>query len=131
MKAVSKSLILSFLGIACSVALFSTVTAAEGEKDNPTKAFMKKYHKAPKGVDPVCKRATMGTATPQELKELAAGYKAMTMAKPPRGDEAAWKAKTTKLASAAEAMVKGDPEGAARYKEALNCKACHSDHKPE
>lgn len=92
---------------------------------------MKKYHKAPQGTDPVAKRAAMGKATPAELKELAAGYKAMTTAKPPRGEMASWKEKTTKLAAAAEALAKGDPDAPERFKSASNCKACHSEHKPE
>ena len=31
----------------------------------------------------------------------------------------------------AEALQKGEADGAARYKEAVNCKACHSAHKPD
>lgn len=130
MKALPKHLT-PVLGITLSMALLSAVVAADAEKDNPTKEFMKKYHKAPQGVDTIAKKATLGKATPAELKELAAGYKAMTLAKPPRGEMASWKEKTGKVAAAAEAMVKGDPNGAARYKDAANCKACHTDHKPE
>ena len=107
----------------------STLNAAEGS--NPTKEFMKKFHKAPKGVDPICKKATDGKASPAELAGLVAGYKAMTTAKPPKGDDASWKEKTTKVLEAAMALQKGAADGAAKYKEALNCKACHSAHKPD
>jgi hypothetical protein len=110
-------------------ALISGVNAAEGS--NPTKQFMKVFHKAPKGVDPVCKKAADGKASPDELSKLVAGYKAMCTAKPPKGDEASWKEKTVKLLEAAQALQKGTPDGAAKYKEALNCKACHSAHKPD
>jgi hypothetical protein len=127
MKALPKLLVLT--AIALSTAFLST--AADAEKDNPTKTFMKKYHKAPQGTDPVAKRAAAGKATPEELKDLAAGYKAMTMAKPPKGEMTSWKEKTTKVADAAAAMAKGDPDGVARYKQASNCKACHSEHKPD
>ncbi len=106
-----------------------TLPAAEGR--NPTKDFMKAYHKAPKGVDPVCKKAADGKATAAELAHLVAGYKAMCTAKPPKGDEASWKDKTTKLLHAAEALQKGEADGASRYKEAVNCKGCHSAHKPD
>ena len=129
MKALAKILVPA-LALTCSMALFSTVNAADAEKDSPTKVFMKKYHKAPQGVDSISKKAAAGKATSEELKELAAGYKAMIAAKPPKGDAASWKEKTTKLSSAADALVKGDPDAAARYKEAVNCKACHSEHKP-
>jgi hypothetical protein len=132
MKALSKYLILSALSAALALTLLSTSNAADGDnKDSRTKEFMKKYHKAPKGVEPVCKRATEGKATPQELKELAAGYHAMMKEKPPQGDLADWKEKTGKLASAADAMVKGEPGATERYKEAVNCKACHEAHKPK
>lgn len=95
------------------------------------KQVMKDYHKAPKGVDPVCKKASEGKATPEELKKLVAGYKAMLATKAPRGDQASWKEKTTKLYAAAQALQKGEADAAAKYKEAVNCKACHSVHKPE
>lgn len=42
--------------------------AAKGEKDDPITEVMKKYHKAPKGTDPVCKRAIEGKATKEELQ---------------------------------------------------------------
>ena len=110
-------------------ALISGLNAAEGK--DPTKEFMKAFHKAPKGVDPICKKATDGKASAAELTQLVAGYKAMCSAKPPKGDDASWKEKTTKLLAAAQALQSGAPEGAAKYKEAVNCKACHSAHKPD
>ena len=109
--------------------LTANLYAAEGK--NSTKEFMKKYHKAPKGTDPVCKKASDGQATPEEIKALVAGYKAMCDAKPPRGDESSWKEKTSKLLTAAQELEKGAPDAAAHYKAAVNCKACHSAHKGE
>lgn len=105
--------------------------AAKGEKDDPITEVMKKYHKAPKGTDPVCKRAIEGKATKEELQGLVDGYKAICGCKPPKGDTAAWVKKVTLLISTSEALQKGAPDAAAKYKEAVNCKACHSDHKPE
>jgi hypothetical protein len=132
MKALSKFLIVPVVGVALSLTFLSAYGADPGDsKDSPTKAFMKKYHKAPRGTDPVAKRAQEGKASPQELKELAAGYHAMAKDKPPQGDMASWKEKTTKLASAADALVKGEPGAPERYKEAVNCKACHEVHKPK
>ena len=131
MKALSKFLIVSAASVALTLTFLSAYAADADNKESPTKAFMKKYHKAPRGTDPVAKRAQEGKATPQELKELAAGYHAMAKDKPPQGDAASWKEKTTKLASAADALVKGDPGAQERYKEAVNCKACHEVHKPK
>jgi len=105
-------------------------SAAEARED-AIKLIMKTYHKAPKGVDPVCKKASDGKASATELKNLVAAYRTLTTTKPPKGDEASWKEKTAKLFTAAESLQKGAPDGAAKYKEAVNCKACHSVHKPD
>jgi hypothetical protein len=131
MKSVSKLLIVPMVGAMTFALLSSALAADSGEKDSPTKEFMKKYHKAPKGTDPVSKRAAEGKATPEELKALAAGYHAMAKTKPPQGDETDWKQRTTKLAAAADGLVKGDADAPARYKEAVNCKGCHDAHKPK
>jgi hypothetical protein len=101
------------------------------DADGPIKQVMKIYHKAPKGVDPVCKKASDGKATPAEIKNLLAAYRTMAKAKPPKGDEASWKEKCDKLVAGAEALASGSPDGAAKYKQAVNCKACHDAHKPE
>lgn len=100
------------------------------EEKSVIKEGMKAYHKAPKGVDPVCKKAIDGKATADELTKLVECYSAMTKAKPPQGDDASWKDKTSKLLAAAQALQKGEAGAADKYKEAVNCKACHSVHKP-
>jgi len=123
--------------IAASVAALLAGTAlvwqsqAADAKDDPIKQIMKIYHKAPKGVDPICKKASDGKATPTEIKNLVAAYKTLTTTRPPKGDEASWKEKTSNLYAAAQALASGAPDGVAKYKEAVNCKACHSVHKPD
>jgi hypothetical protein len=130
----TNSLKLTF--ISCVTTLIATsaivwqIQAADG-KDDPIKQVMKIYHKAPKGVDPICKKASDGRATPTEIRNLVAAYRTMSAAKPPKGDDASWKEKCARLLSAAEALASGAPDGAAKYKEAVNCKACHSVHKPD
>jgi hypothetical protein len=90
---------------------------------------MKKYHKAPKGTDPTCKKAGDSTATKEELAKLVQAYADLAAAQPPKGDAASWKEKTTALLAAAKDLQAGKPEAAAKYKAAVNCKACHSAHK--
>jgi len=99
--------------------------------DSPIKDFMQKYHKAPKGTDPACKKVQDGTASKDEIKGLLEGYKMLAASKAPHGDEASWKEKTSKLLAAMQALEKGAPGAAAQYKSAVNCKACHSVHKGE
>lgn len=116
---------------ACLAAGLFTWSSAAADPPNVIKEGMKAYHKAPRGVDPVCKKAADGKATPEELKKLVECYGLLAKAKPPRGDEASWKDKTGKLLVAAQSLQKGEPGAVAKYKEAVNCKACHSVHKPE
>ncbi len=103
-------------------------SAAE-EKDEPIKHVMNTFHKAPKGVDPICKKALEGKASADEVTKLVAAYKTLTKATPPKGDQASWTEKTGKLLAAAESLQKGEADGIAKYKEAVNCKACHTVHK--
>lgn len=117
--------------IAAVLAVSACVWQVTADDDEVIEHVMKTYHKAPKGTDPVCKRAADGKATPDELKQLVAAYKKLAMTKPPKGDEASWKEKTSKLLAASQALEKGAPNAAAMYKEAVNCKACHSVHKPD
>ena len=105
------------------------LSAAE-EKEEPIKQVMNTFHKAPKGVDPICKKALEGKASDDELKKLVAGYKTLAKATPPKGDQASWTEKTGKLLAASESLQKGESDAIAKYKEALNCKACHTAHKP-
>ena len=91
-----------------AIAIAALIKQAEGaDKDEPIKQVMKSYHKAPKGVDPVCKKASDGKASPAEIKQLVVAYKTLASAKPPKGDEASWKEKTSKLLLATEAMQAG------------------------
>lgn len=120
----------ALVSLLAGIALVQQAYAAEAKED-AIKEVMKTYHKAPKGEDPVCKKAVDGKATAEEIKKLVAAYKTLAAAKAPRGDAASWKDKTSKLLAAAEGLEKGGTDGAAKYKAALNCKACHDLHKPE
>ena len=117
-------------GLVALGGLAASLQAWDANED-AIKEVMKVYHKAPKGVDPICKKAADGKATTEELKKLAASYQVLAKTKAPRGDAASWTEKTTKLVAASQALLKGEPDAAAKYKEAVNCKACHSAHKPE
>lgn len=129
-KPLKLTLITCLATVIAGSAIIRQIQAADG-KDDAIKQVMKIYHKAPKGVDPICKKASDGKASPTELKNLVAAYRSMAKAKPPKGDDASWKEKCAKLLTGAEALASGAPDGAAKYKEAVNCKACHSVHKPD
>ncbi|WP_395753666.1 leucine-rich repeat domain-containing protein [Prosthecobacter sp.] len=89
------------------------------------KNVMKQYHK---GDDALCKKVGT-TATDADLAALLKGYQDMCAATPPKGDKAAWVTKCQALIGAVKKVQAKDPAGAAAYKAAVNCKACHTDHK--
>ncbi len=89
------------------------------------KTVMKQFHK---GDDALCKKVGT-TATDAELATLLKAYQGMCAATPPKGDKAAWVTKCQALIGAVTKVQAKDPAGAAAYKAAVNCKACHTDHK--
>lgn len=103
---------------------------ALAEEDTATKKAMKYAHKAPQGEKKLNEKIADGTATDEEIRKALELYKAMVDDKPPRGEQAAYKEKVVKVIAATEELVAKKKEGVAHYKEAINCKACHSEHKP-
>lgn len=99
--------------------------------DNPMKKAMSYAHKAPEGQKKIGEKICEGTATDEEASKTLSLYKAMLDCTPPRGEKAAYKEKMEKLIAATEAVVAKKANAAAQYKEAVNCKACHSEHKPQ
>ncbi|HEY2343591.1 MAG TPA: hypothetical protein VGH90_11195 [Chthoniobacteraceae bacterium] len=100
-------------------------------KYQPIADAMKFAHKAPKGEKRVSDRIIEGTASDEETKKTLALYKAMADTEPPKGDPAVFKQKVAKLITATEDVVAKKDGAAAAYKEAVNCKSCHSDFRPE
>ena len=87
---------------------------------------MKTYHKPD---DALCKKVSGGTATDAELATLLKAYQDICAATPPKGDKAAWVTKCQELIGAVKKIQAKDASGIAAYKAAVNCKACHTDHK--
>jgi hypothetical protein len=55
----------------------------------------------------------------------------LALNKPPVGDLASWTQKTKALHEAAIALSKRQPGAMESWNTAVNCKACHSAHKPK
>ena len=118
--------------IALAIGITALATfAVHAADDGPIKKAMQKVHKAPKTEKKLSEKIVEGTATDEEKETALALYKAMADSKAPKGDDAAFKAKVAKLISATEELVAKKPDAVAHYKEAVNCKACHSEHKPD
>lgn len=90
------------------------------------KTAMKQYHKPD---DALCKKVSGGTASDAELATMLKVYQDMCAATPPKGDKAAWVKKNQALIAAVKKIQAKDATGVAAYKAAVNCKACHTEHK--
>jgi len=117
-----------FLTVSALVAVATSIGFAV-EQTNPIKDAMDFAHKAPKGEKKLSDKILDGTAPEADVKKTLELYKAMLDTKPPKGEQAAYKEKVQKLIVATEEVVEKKPEATAHYKEAVNCKACHSEHK--
>lgn len=115
---------------ALTVTVLATSLAFAAE-ENAIEVAMKFAHKAPKGEKKLNEKIVEGTAAEADVKKALDLYKAMLDVKPPKGEQADFKAKTAKLIAATEEVVAKKPDAAAHYKEAANCKACHSEHKAD
>ena len=90
---------------------------------------MKFAHSAPKGEKKLNEKIMEGTASQADIEKALAMYKAMADTKPPKGDPDAFKVKTNKLIAATEEVVAKKPDATEHYKMAVDCKACHSEHR--
>ncbi len=114
-----------------TLAAFIASFAIAADETNPIKEAMRFAHKAPKGEKKKCELVVEGTISEADLQKTLELYKAACAAKPPKGDEAAYKAKFTKLVAATQDVLAKKEGATAAYKEAVNCKACHSEHKAD
>lgn len=84
-----------------------------------------------KGSDTIAGRIRAGTATDADLKLMVELTRQLTLNKPSKGELASWVEKTTALHAAAKALASHQPGAADAWGKAVNCKACHSAHKPD
>lgn len=101
-------------------------TAKPAAGNEVIKTAMKQYHKPD---DALCKKVSGGTATDADLATMLKVYQDMCAATPPKGDKAAWVAKCQALIGSVKKIQAKDASGIAAFKTAVNCKACHTDHK--
>ena len=99
----------------------NTSSAAAQDKAKFTIAeVMQKAHKSG-----LWKKVGEGTATAAEKKELVELYTALTLNKPPKGEEKAWKEQTEKMLTLAKECAKDDKDAPAKLLKTVNCGACH------
>lgn len=120
-----KRFVLVMIGL-MSVALISRVAVAdkgEGSKYS-TEEIMKKGFKGG-----LVGKVVKGEASEEDQKVVIEMLESLAKNPPHKGSEESWKEKTTALLDAAKATVEGKDGAAAKLKKAMNCKACHDEHK--
>ena len=123
--------ILSNLSVAALLAAIAFAPLAWAEAKKPKysiKEVMKEIHK---GDDNIGKRAVKGVASKQDIAKMVEYYESLPQNEPPRGEMASWKEKTEALVKASRALKAGEPGAVDSYKNAANCKACHTAHKQQ
>jgi len=84
-----------------------------------------------KGKESLSARISKGQGTDADFKKMAYLTKELALNKPSKGDLTSWTEKTRALQAAAESLAAGKPGALDGFKTAVNCKACHSVHKPD
>lgn len=102
--------------------------AADAKPKYTIKEVMKAAHK---GDDAVSKRVASGKGTKDDFVLLVEYYESLPLCTPTKGDKADWDKKANALLKSAKALKAGEPDAVAQYKQASNCKACHSLYKPD
>jgi hypothetical protein len=86
---------------------------------------------AHKGKESMLNKITSGKGTDEDHKKLLELYEFMATQKPPQGDEAGWKAKTSALVTVTKDVVAKKEGAIDALKKASDCKSCHEVHKPK
>jgi hypothetical protein len=84
-----------------------------------------------KGEQAPIQTVLSGKADEALLKKFLTYYEFMAAQKPEHGDAASWTAKTTALVDATKGVIAKKDGSVEALKSAINCKACHTIHKPK
>lgn len=96
--------------------------AAEHAIDDVMKTVMK-------GGGSTFKKVSSGKGSDADAQKLLSYLKSLPDNKPPKGDTASWKTRTTKLVQAASDVVARKPGATEALKTAGDCKGCHIPHR--
>ncbi len=120
------------LFVASLVVVFgwTMLTMTSGAQDK-AKHSIKEVMKAcmAKGGPGLCGKVAGGTASDEEKKQFVEYIEALGSNKPPKGEDASWKEKTSALLAAAKDCAAGKSGATDALKAAANCMNCHSAHK--
>lgn len=111
-----------------AAALVPALHAADAKPKYTIKEVMEALHK---GEENIAKKVMRGEGTPDDFTKMVEYYASLPLCTPPKGDKAGWNAKALSLLNSAKALKNGAPAGLAAYKQSVNCKNCHTAHKPD
>jgi len=103
----------------------------QAREDDKPKFTIKEVMKATHKKGGLKDKALKGNASEEEKKELLECYTALSKNKPPQGEAAEWKERTSALVKAAKEIVEDKPDGVKDLRKAANCKGCHDLFKPK
>ena len=84
-----------------------------------------------KGKTSLAARLTDNMGTQADKMRMVYLTQQLALNQPPKGDLASWTEKTTALNLAAVALEKNSPDALVTWKAAVDCKSCHTAHKPD
>jgi len=119
-----RKFLVAFVIVAFGWVVIAVTGTAQEKAKYTTKEVMQKAHKGG-----LMKKVSEGKASADEKKQLIEFYEALAANKPPKGDEAEWKVKTTAILAAARAAADGDDAVAKKLAETVKCMECHQAHK--
>ena len=127
-----KGLVAAFLGLS----LFSAMPLFSADEDSvtadkPSYKFEEIMVHGNKGKESLLAKTLDGSATEKEMKRLIDYFIDLEKHEAPKGDPESWTKKTHELTKAAIYVFAKKDGAVAMLKEASNCKACHSVHKPD
>ena len=111
----------------------AVVFAQETDQAKPKHAIkdvMREAHVGPEGGMSLLMRVVGGNASDEEKQQLLDLYISLAENEPPRGELKAFQDKTRPIIIAAAKVVVGREGAGAELRKAVNCAACHRDHKP-
>lgn len=120
----------SFL-LATAVVILVRSGCATHSASKPGKSIEKIMEEGFKGKESLASRISKGQGNAADFALMASLTAELKLNHAPRGDLKSWTEKTTALNLAAIDLVNGKAGAAVDFKSAVNCKACHSLHKPE
>jgi hypothetical protein len=122
-----RKLIVASMIVVFGWAMLSLNSGAQDKAKHSIKDVMKAC--MAKGGPGLCGKVAGGTASEEEKKMFVEYVTALAANKPPKGEDASWKEKTSALLAAAKDCAAGKAGATDALKAAANCMGCHSAHK--